>query len=57
MIIIDWIRLGCPIEPAPGSHLQFFGLRPPSSVIVGDPKTDSHRVGGVLYMAGAIWEV
>ena len=53
-IIVDWGRLGGPIEPVPGSHLFFFGLRPPSSVVGGDYETDSHWVGHC--MTGAAWE-
>ena len=42
----DWGRLGGPIDPVPGSYLQFFGLRHPSIGIEGDQEIVGHRVGG-----------
>jgi hypothetical protein len=59
MIIIDWSRLGRPIEPVPGSHFNFifqiFGLQRPSSVPGAHREVSIKRIvtGSTLWVANS----
>ena len=53
--VIDWIQLERPIEAAPGSHLIFFSLRPPSSVQEGNHETVGHPVDGDGFRETITW--